>query len=101
MKTYASEPFETYALSGQELRIRWNQTSFDKDGQTVYEADETVCNFMDSRASLIQKIIGEVYDVGSEIAVINNKENKPEEYAKYQAFRQQAKDLADSWINRG
>lgn len=105
MKTYAGQSFETYQVSGQELRIHWNieeKTKEDTDGQTTtyWEADEALCNVKDSRAKLIEAIIGSVYDTGSEIAVINNKEDKPEEYAEYQAFRVQAKALADGWLNK-
>jgi hypothetical protein len=100
MKTQATEPLETYLQSGQELRIRWNKTSYSRNGQIVYEADEAICHFMDNRSSIIQKIIGEAYDVGSELATINNKDRKPDEYAAYQSFREQAKALADGWLNR-
>jgi hypothetical protein len=99
MKTYANQPFETYAVSGEDLRIHWNETSHEKDGQTVYEAEEALCNVKDDRGNLISKIIGAVYSPSAEIAAINNKDEKPEEYAEYQAFRAQAKSLADGWLN--
>ena len=98
MKTQASEPFKTYQVSGQELRIHWNETSYERDGQTVYEASEAVCHIMDSRSALIEKIIGAEYTPSQEIATINNKDRKPEEYAAYQEFREQAKALADGWL---
>lgn len=105
MKTQAGYKLQTYESSGQELRIRWNieeKTKEDMDGvpTTYWEADEALCNVKDSRARLIEAIIGSVYDTGAEIAIINNKEDKPEEYAEYQAFRVQAKALADGWFNK-
>lgn len=99
MKTYAGQPFETYQASGEELRIHWDETSYEKDGQTVYEAYEALCHVKDNRAALIEKIIGAVYSPSAEIAAINNKDSKPDEYAAYQAFRVKAKELADGWLN--
>lgn len=105
MKTEAGYEFQTYEASGQELRIHWNIEQKTKkemgDELFVYwEANEALCNTKDDRAALIQKIIGSVYSVADEIATINNKDRKPEEYAVYQEFREQAKALADGWLNR-
>jgi hypothetical protein len=105
MKTYAGRQFETYETSGQELRIHWNieqKTKEDTGGETLtyWEADEALCNIVDSRSALIEKIIGSVYSPAAEIATINNKDTKPQAYAEYQAFRVQAKALADSWLNK-
>jgi len=73
----------------------------DGETYTVWEANEALCLKTDNRSALIQKIIGSVYSVADEIATINNAETKPEEYAEYQAFRVQAKALADGWLNQG
>jgi hypothetical protein len=105
MKTYAGRQFETYETSGQELRIHWNieqKSKEDTDGEpiTYWEADEALCNVYDNRATLIEKIIGSVYSSAAEIAAINNKDAKPQAYAEYQAFRVQAKALADGWLNK-
>jgi predicted Mrr-cat superfamily restriction endonuclease len=106
MKTESGYEFQTYEPSGHELRIHWNieqKTKEDMDGQVVtyWEANEALCNVLDNRSQLIQKIIGSVYEVADEIATINNKDSKPDEYAAYQAFREQAKALADGWLNKG
>jgi len=102
MKTQAGYGIQPYEVSGHEVRIHWNieqKTRQDMQGDIVYwEANEAVCNINDSRSSLIEKIIASVYSVSSEIATINNQVNKPQEYAEYQAFRVQAKALADGWI---
>ncbi len=102
MKVSAGRQFETYEVSGQELRIHWNiveKTQQEMDGSTVtfWEADEALCSRFDDRATLIQKIIGSVYSIADEIATINNQLSKPDEYAAYQAFRTQAKQLASGW----
>jgi hypothetical protein len=105
MKTQASYEIEPYEVSGYELRVHWNieeKTKEDMDGESVvyWQASEALCNKLDDRSTLIQKIIGSVYSVADEIATINNKDTKPQEYADYQAFRVQAKALADGWIER-
>jgi hypothetical protein len=105
MKTQAGYEFQTYEPSGQELRIHWNieqKTKEDTDGEpiTYWEADEALCNVYDNRATLIEKIIGSVYSPAAEIATINNKDTKPQAYTEYQAFRVQAKALADGWLNK-
>ena len=103
MKTYADKLFETYYVSGAELRIRFNikevqAPPVSEEPRTQWEADEAVCNVYDDRSTLIEKIIGAVYTPGAELATINNQVDKPERYAEYQAFRVQAKALADGWL---
>jgi predicted Mrr-cat superfamily restriction endonuclease len=105
MKTEAGYEFQTYEPSGHELRIHWNIEQKNKevmDGEiiTYWEANEALCNVYDNRSQLIEKIIGAEYTPSQEIATINNKDRKPEEYAAYQAFREQAKALADGWLNK-
>jgi hypothetical protein len=94
MKTQAGYEFQTYEVSGPELRIHWDI----QEVEGGWEAQEALCNRYDTRDVLIEKIIGAVYSPSAEIATINNKEDKPEKYAEYQAFRTQAKALADGWI---
>ena len=105
MKVYSSEQPEIYAVSGQDLRIRWNiqevpAPSMDNDPRTQWEANEALCSVFDSRSQIIEKIIGSVHTAGAEVALINNKDINPEAYATYQAFREQAKVLAFAWVNR-
>jgi len=103
MKVYSQEQPDAYAVSGNELRVHWNITEVSKqdmDGnaETVWEANESLCNRFDDRATLIENIIGSVHTPGAEIALINNQVSQPEVYADYQAFRLQAKTLADGWL---
>jgi hypothetical protein len=104
MKVYSGEQPEVYVVSGQELRIHWDVKEVTKEGidgpETQWQAEEAVCDKADDRSSLISKIIGAVYTTADEIATINNKDTKPEQYAEYQAFRAQAKELADGWLNK-
>ena len=103
MKTQSNEPINTYDVSGQELRIHWNIEEKTKEGMdgesyTYWEADEALCGLHDSRSTLIDKIIACEYSIGRELATINNAEEKPDAYAEYQAFRAQAKALANGWL---
>lgn len=103
MKTYSDNPLETYQVSGQELRIHWNQKqveipSGDGELKTVWESNEALCNVYDNRSILIQKIIGSVLGFADEVALVNNKDEKPDAYAEYQDFRAKAKQLADGWL---
>ena len=105
MKVYSGDQPEVYAVSGQELRIHWDIQeiqieTMDGETETQWVANEALCNPKDSRDTLIEKIIGSVHTAGAEIALINNKDTDPEAYAEYQAFRAEAKALADGWVNR-
>lgn len=99
MKVYSDIELETYQVSGHELRIHWDQKQVERpDGEMTWESNEALCNVYDNRAALIQKIIGSVLALPDEIALVNNQQDKPEAYAEYQAFRAQAKQLADDWL---
>jgi hypothetical protein len=105
MKTEAGYELQVYDVSGSELRIRWDieqKTKEDIDGGSVvyWQASEALCNKLDDRSTLIQKIINSVYSVADEIATINNKESKPSEYQEYQLFRLKAKNLTDGWLSK-
>jgi hypothetical protein len=105
MKAYFNEQPDVYAVSGNELRIRWNiqevpAPSIDDTPATQWEANEALCSAFDNRNQIIEKIIGSVMDTGAEIAMINNRDTRAAEYAEYQAFRAEAKALADGWVNR-
>jgi len=103
MKVYSSEQLPVYQVSGQELRIHWDAqevstSGIDDEPRTQWEQNEALCNVSDSYGQLVAKIIGSVYDYNAEFAAIND---GGEKYAAYQAFRAQAKQLADGWLNKG
>jgi predicted Mrr-cat superfamily restriction endonuclease len=104
MKTYASTQPESYQVLGNTLRIHWDAKEITRESmdgpQTQWEANEAVCDINDGRNALIEKIIGSVYSTGAELAAINNKDSKPDDYAEYQALRIKAKELADGWLNK-
>jgi len=98
---FTSEP-DVYEVSGQELRIHWDITEVtreDMEGnpETFWQASEALCRVSDVRNVLIEKIMATQYTTGAELAAINN---GGEDYETYQAFRVQAKALADGWIGR-
>ncbi len=102
MKTYSSEQLPTYQVSGQELRIHWDAKEVPAQGMdessTQWEQQEALCNVSDSRASLIEKIMATKYPTyGAEVAALCN---GGDDAAQHEAFRAQAKSLADGWINR-
>jgi hypothetical protein len=104
MKMYSTEKPEGYAVSAQELRIRWNikqvtAPSVNDEELTQWEANEALCSIYDERGALIEKVIGSVYDTGAEIATINNQVTKRQDYADYQDFRLLAKYLVDTWLS--
>jgi len=105
MKVYSDTQLDTYQVIGKTLRVHWNAEEITREGmdgpETTWEANEAICSVNDDRSALIEKIIGSIYSVGAEIATINNAENDPEAYAEYQAFRVQAKALADGWLSEG
>jgi hypothetical protein len=103
MKVYSGEQLPRFQVSGQELRVHWDAQevpapSMDDTPRTQWEQNEALCAVADTRSQLIEKIIGSVHDTGSEIALINNADAKPDQYAAYQAFRALAKSLADEWL---
>ena len=102
MKTYSSEQLPTYQVSGQELRIHWDAKEVPAhvmdEQSTQWEQEEAVCNVSDSRDSLIEKIMATKYPTyGAEVAALCN---GGDDAAQHEAFRAQAKSLADGWINR-
>lgn len=104
MKMQSTDKPEVYAVSGRELRVHWNIEQVTREGmdgetETFWQANEALCIVSDTRNILIEKIIGSIYSIAAEIATINSRDSDPEEYAAYQAFRDQAKALADGWLS--
>lgn len=90
-----NSPFE---IVGNKLRIHFNEQQVVREDETTYNYTTAVVSKDASRSEIIEAIIGAEYSIGSEIATINNKEEKPEEYQEYQDFRTFAKSLADQWL---
>lgn len=101
MKVYSDTQLPVYQVIGQTLRIHWGsaeETKEQPDGTEVitYVCSEAICDKADGRNTIIEKIMASEYTTGAELAAINN---GGEDYDAYQAFRLQAKALADGWVN--
>ena len=105
-RTESKTPLQTYETSGKELRIYWDEQTVERPGmddepaETFYSYASCVSPVVTNRADLISRIIRSQMSIDAEIATINNAADKPDEYAAYQAFRAQAKALADGWLER-
>lgn len=90
---------------GKQYQIRWNITRNDRvaeDNETIESWDFEYAN-ADSctREDIIRTLIRDKYPlIDDEIAIINNATTNPDEYAAYQDWRAQAKQIADETILR-
>jgi hypothetical protein len=104
MKSFSDTKPDVYQVIGNLLHIHWNIEEVSAPSingpRTQWSADEAIVSVAASRSQIIEAIIGSVFSTGAEIAIINNQSADPSAYAEYQAFRAQAKTLADGWINR-
>jgi hypothetical protein len=99
MKAYAdNSPVLVEKLQGGTL-INFNAVQVTKEtphGTKIeWEYDQVKVSANPTNAEIIEAVMASKYSTGAEIACINNKESKPEEYAAYQAFRIAAKELAE------
>lgn len=67
----------------------------DKVKYQIHKASGTLKRY---RASLIEALMAKKYTPGAEIALTNDKDIKPEEYAEYQAYRAECKATVDKWF---
>lgn len=97
MKTHTDSILPTYQILGPALRINFDEQSVvvDHMGQThtAYEYQTAVVELVASRSTIIEAIIACKYSPGAEMAAVNDGGDK---YLAYQAFRAQAKALADA-----
>lgn len=103
MITQADNKLPTYQEFGEKLHVNFDEreitvNNMDGTERIAYEYTTAVSLTTASRAQLISDIIYSRYSVGAEFAAINNAQTDTEEYATYQAFRVQAKQLADGWV---
>ena len=103
MKVTANEyPGLVLYLQGAML-INFNPEQITKEGmngtETMYQYDQVKVSVSASRDQIIEAIMASRYTVGAELACINNKDAKPEDYEAYQAFRVQAKEIAGQVLN--
>ena len=103
MKVTANEyPGLVLYLQGAML-INFNPEQITKEGangtETMYQYDQVKVPVSASRDQIIEAIMASRYTVGAELACINNKDAKPDEYEAYMSFRVQAKEIADQILS--
>lgn len=104
MLTQTDNKLETYQTFGDKLHVNFDETeitisNLDGTKRPAYEYTTAVSTVYANRDQLIEDIIRSKYALSSELAVMNNQVDRPENYAEFQAFRNQAKSLADGWFS--
>jgi hypothetical protein len=84
-----------YEVSGSEVTIFWDEQTEQREDKTVYSYAYCVVSVYDDRAAIIEKIMATQYTTGAEIAALSN---GGESAAAHEAFRTEAKALADGWL---
>ena len=89
---------EPYEVSGNFLNIYHDEQPFNDEetGEQGWSYEVVRANAADSYAALVVKIIRSRYNIDDEFAAINDGGDR---HAEFLAFRQQAKQLAQGWIN--
>lgn len=99
MITHTNDRLPLYQVLGHTLRINFDEKSLSIEHfgeiQNTYQYQTALVEVGASRSDIIEAVISCKYSPGAEIAAINNAVAAPEAYAQYQAFRVQAKNLAD------
>jgi len=88
---------EIQFLSDGTVQVRYNFSEQAESEERPASIDYDYVNITQlDRDAIIRAIIRDRYAcIDDEIAIINNKDAKPEEYAAYQAHREFAKEVAD------
>jgi hypothetical protein len=99
-RTTSQIKMPAYQVSGGEVTIFWDEqteqrTTEQNGDETVYSYAYCVASVYDDRAAIIEKIMATQYTTGAEIAALSN---GGESAAEHEAFRVQAKALADGWL---
>ena len=102
MRTLSDNQPETYATLGRKLFINYDikeETVENMDGSSriQYSYYSALCDITSNRAERIEAIIATQYSTARELATINNKDEKPDEYQTYQDLRTLAKTLSDGY----
>ena len=95
----SNEKLSIYQVVGPRLRIHWDYQEIPATEEIPagWTCEEAVVSANASRAEIIEAIIAVSYPTpGSEFAAIIN---GGEDAAAHEAARQQAKALADGWLN--
>jgi hypothetical protein len=94
-RTTSQIKMPAYEVSGGEVTIFWDEQTEQREDKTVYSYAYCVVSVYDDRAAIIEKIMATQYTTGAEIAALSN---GGESAAAHEAFRTEAKALADGWL---
>jgi hypothetical protein len=94
-RTTSQVQMPAYQVSGGEVTIFWDEEQVEREDETVYSYAYCVASVYDDRAAIIEKIMATQYTTGAEIAALSNGGDAA---AEHEAFRAQAKTLADGWM---
>jgi hypothetical protein len=94
-RTTSQIKMPAYEVSGSEVTIFWDEQTEQREDETVYSYAYCVVSVYDDRAAIIEKIMATQYTTGAEIAALSN---GGESAAAHEAFRTEAKALADGWL---
>ena len=88
---------------GSQYQVRWNIERKDRTNEDKQQTESWDFEYVNAvgctRDDIIRAVIRDRYPrIDDEIAVINNKETKPSEYAHYQECRTFAKQIADETV---
>jgi hypothetical protein len=95
-----TRPEEVQFLQGKKLinfDIKEVEVKDEMKGEprVGFEYNQVAVNVSATRADIIEAIISVKYSAGAEIALTNDRAEKADEYAEYQAYRVEAKVIAD------
>ena len=104
MITLTDDKLPAYQTFGEKLHINFDERvvimrNIDDTERTGYEYTTAVSTVFANRNDLIEEIIRSKYTLSAELAVMNNQKEREDSYAEFQAFRAQAKVLADGWLS--
>jgi hypothetical protein len=94
-RTTSQIKMPAYQVSGGEVTIFWDEQTEQREDEIVYSYAYCVVSVYDDRAAIIEKIMATQYTTGAEIAALSN---GGESAAAHEAFRTEAKALADGWL---
>lgn len=90
-------------LGDGRYQFTYNQEEVERDGQIVNEFDHIQLPLPVNRDKLIAGLIEQRYSKDHQIAILFNKDDgtqeHADEYAAYQAFRQEIKNVVDTTLN--
>lgn len=103
MKFEANTVPEKFEVSGFELRIRFDVKEVEREDMSgekrkAFVGDEVVVAENATRSTIIESIVASRYSQGAEISLSRKADSDPAK-VEYLAFVNQAKAVADEWLN--